>query len=96
MGTVAACGGVVTFCGTVRDHSAGYRGVAMDYRIGQAAEILGVSADTVRRWGPYRLTRYLHSETSQLLAADGPRPLAPTVVLILPASAQRPSRQPMA
>ncbi len=27
-----------------------YRRVPMEYRIGQAAEILGVSADTVRRW----------------------------------------------
>ena len=33
-----------------RDGRTCYRDVFMEYRIGEAAEILGVSTDTVRRW----------------------------------------------
>jgi molybdopterin synthase catalytic subunit len=53
--TLAACGGVVTFCGTVRDHSAGRPGVSnLEYEAYQEYVVpkMAVVASTARRQWP--------------------------------------------
>ena len=77
------CGGIVTFCGTVRDHSAGHPGVTMlEYEayVEQVAPRLSRVADAAReRWGVigrlvllHRVGRLRVGETSVVVVASTP------------------------